>query len=76
MLIYYILTIETVWVAIIAAVSALNLDSPRDIGLNLRSIAWFTSLLVKSPSGPINITELDFGFKAFSSKSLFVSLHV
>ena len=50
MLIYYILTIETVWVAIIAAVSALNLDSPRDIGLNLRSIAWFTSLLVKSPS--------------------------
>ena len=45
MLIYYILTIETVWVAIIAAVSALNLDSPRDTGLNLSSIALSISTL-------------------------------
>ena len=42
--------------------SALNLDSPRDTGLKLSSIALSISFLVKSPSGPISMIELDLGF--------------
>ena len=56
MLIYYILTIETVWVAIIAAVSALNLDSPRDTGLNLSSIALSISFWVKKKAISVNVS--------------------
>ena len=62
MQIYYILTIEKVWHATIAAVSDLNLESPKEIFLKF--IAWHKaiSFLEKSPSGPIKTKLFSPGF--------------